>query len=286
MLKPILFGFVFSTLATLLPAQQKGPVYTDQERPIIEQLKGLRGVSDDQRGAVTRKIALEIRNLPPDTAKVRLANGLASLSTEGDFGHDTLQEVGTTLAEALSEQPAQDANTYSELAQLIRYEGVQVSFDNAQLKQAMADLEAHDRDRQNANFTLTDITGKSWRLKDMQGHVVLVNFWATWCPPCRKEMPDLDALYQRFQSQGLIVLAISDEPPATVTTFLRTHGVSYPILLDPGRKVNDAFHVDGIPKSFIYDRQGKLVAQSIDMRTRRQFLELLSKAGLRERANP
>ena len=282
MLKPTLFGFVFSTLATLLPAQQKGPVYTDQEKPIIEQLKGLRAVPDDQRGAVTKKIALAIRKLPPDAAKVRLANGLASLSTEGDFGHDTLQEVGTTLAEAIREQPSQDAYTYSELAQLIRYEHVKVSFDNAQLKQAMSDLEAHDLDRQNANFTLADITGKSWTLKDLRGHVVLINFWATWCPPCRKEMPDLDALYQRFQSQGLIVLAISDEPPTTVTTFLGTHAVSYPILLDPGRKVNDAFHIDGIPKSFIYNRQGKLVAQSIDMRTRHQFMELLSKAGLGE----
>ena len=77
-------------------------------------------------------------------------------------------------------------------------------------------------------------------------------------------MPDLDALYRRYRDQGLVVLAISDEEPAKVSAFLGTHAVSYPILLDPGRKVNEQFHVDGIPKSFVYNRQGKLAAQAID----------------------
>jgi peroxiredoxin len=145
---------------------------------------------------------------------------------------------------------------------------------------AMAKLEADDRDRQQGNFTLADLKGKTWTLKDLHDHVVLVNFWATWCPPCRKEMPDLDALYQRFKDQGWVVLAVSDEEPAKVTAFLNSHAVSYPILLDPGRKVNEQFHVEGIPKSFVYDRHGNLAAQAIDMRTRGQFLDLLSRAGL------
>jgi peroxiredoxin len=144
----------------------------------------------------------------------------------------------------------------------------------------MARLEANDRDRQNGDFTLTDLEGKKWRLKELRDRVVLVNFWATWCPPCRKEMPDLDALYRAYGKKGLVVLAISDEEGGKVKTFLAAHGVSYPVLLDAGRKVNEEFHVEGIPKSFIYDRQGKLAAQSIDMRTRAQFLEMLKAAGL------
>ena len=110
--------------------------------------------------------------------------------------------------------------------------------------------------------------------------MVLVNFWATWCPPCRKEIPDLEALYSLFQKQGFVVLGISDEEAGKVAPFVREHDIKYPILLDTGRRVNELFGVEGIPKSFVYDRDGKLVATAIDMRTQQQFLAMLAKAGL------
>jgi peroxiredoxin len=257
------------------------PVLTDAEKSIVAELRGLRKVSDDQRGEETKRLAVEIRKLPADGAKLGLASGLANLATEGDFGHETLQEVATTLADALQAQPASTPDSYLELAQLVRYENVHVAVTNAEFKAALAKLEMQDRDRQQGNFTLTDLQGRQWTLKDLQNHVVLVNFWATWCPPCRKEMPDLDALYQQYKDQGLVILAISDEEPAKVSAFLAAHSVTYPILLDPGRKVNEQFHVEGIPKSFVYDKQGNLAAQAIDMRTRGQFVELLKRAGLR-----
>jgi peroxiredoxin len=94
-------------------------------------------------------------------------------------------------------------------------------------------------------------------------------------------MPDLDALYRRFKDEGLVILAISDEDASTVKTFLADRGITYPILLDPGRKVNELLEVEGIPKSFVYDRAGKLVAESIDMRTQKQFLQMLGQAGLK-----
>jgi peroxiredoxin len=121
----------------------------------------------------------------------------------------------------------------------------------------------------------------TWTLKEQRGKVVVLNFWATWCPPCRKEMPDLERLYREFKDQGLVILAISDEDADKVRPFIAQQKVTYPILLDPGRKVNDLFQIEGIPKTFVYDRGGRLVAQSIDMRTRRQFLEMLAQAGLK-----
>jgi peroxiredoxin len=148
------------------------------------------------------------------------------------------------------------------------------------MAKAMSQLEADDQKRQRADFTLTDLEGKSWRLKSLEGKVVLVNFWATWCPPCRKEMLDLDALYKRFRRQGLVILAISDEDAGKVKPFIGEKRISYTVLLDPGRKVNTLFNVTGIPKTFTYDRSGKLVAESIDMRTRKQFLQMLAQAGL------
>jgi peroxiredoxin len=93
-------------------------------------------------------------------------------------------------------------------------------------------------------------------------------------------MPDLETLYQRFGPNGFVVLGISDEEAAKVDPFIRERKVTFPVLLDPGRKVNEMFVVEGIPRSFVYDREGKLVSQSIDMRTQKQFLEMLRKAGL------
>jgi peroxiredoxin len=208
------------------------------------------------------------------------------LSTEGDFGHDMLQEVATTLAAALREQPlpaekAQPPRPYVELAELVRYEHVQATLDDPQFAAAVSKIEADNVRREQADFTLTELSGKTWTLKEQRGKVVVLNFWATWCPPCRKEMPDLETLYQQFKDQGLVILAISDEDAGKVKPFVAQQKVTYPILLDPGRKVNELFQIEGIPKTFVYDRNGKLVAQSIDMRTRRQFLEMLAQAGLK-----
>ena len=74
-----------------------------------------------------------------------------------------------------------------------------------QFAQAMSRLEWDDAARQKADFTLTDLSGKTWHLQDLRGKVVLVNFWATWCPPCSKEMPDLQALYDKYKESGLVV---------------------------------------------------------------------------------
>jgi len=256
------------------------------EKAIEQQLGALRKTPDSERGAVTKKLALQIRRLSADTKKLALASNLANLSTEGDFGRETLQEVATTLAEALREKPISadkdgPAQPYVTLAQLARYEHVKVSLNDPQYAAALTKLEADDQARQHLDFTLTDLQGKEWSLRALKGKVVLVNFWATWCPPCRKEIPDLDALYSRFKDSGFVILGISDEKDGKVRPFATAQKITYPILLDPGRKVTERFRVGGIPKSFIYDREGKLAAQSIDMRTQKQFLALLAQAGLR-----
>jgi peroxiredoxin len=256
------------------------------QKAIQQQLGGLRQMPDDERAQVTRKLALDIRKLSSPETKVNLASGLTNLATEGDYGRDTLKEVATTLAEALRAHPVADregqpAYPYIQLAQLVCYENVKVSLDSPQFIAAMSRLEAEDRRRQQADFTLTDLQGHSWNLKSLRGKVVLVNFWATWCPPCRKELPDLQALYDRFKERGFVILGISDEDYAKVQPFVAEHKMTYPVLLDPGRKVNKLYEIQGIPRSLIYDRNGKLAAQAIDQRTQKQLLELLARGGLR-----
>lgn len=280
----VLASLVIALFSCSLNAQEK-VTWSAQEQPIVDQIKTLRKLDDNVRAQTTKDLALRIRQLPVVPNKLKLAGALANLSTEGDFGRETLQEVTTTLATALREQPpaaknGQADDLYVELASLVRYEHMQAESDNPQFAQALARLEADDARRQNADFTLTDLHGTSWHLRDLKGKVVLVNFWATWCPPCRKEMPDLQALYDKYKEQGFVVLSISDEESAKVAPFIAERKITYPVVLDPGRKVNDAFVVEGIPKSFVYDRDGKLVTQSIDMRTRSQFQQMLAQAGL------
>src|SRR5256714_4355993 len=270
----------------IVKSQTTKPAMPPKEKAIADQIGHLRSLPDDVRAKTTKQLALEIREVPSSMNKVNLASGLANLSTEGDFGRDTLQEVTTTLEQALREQPQKMRGTdpaypYVQLAALVRYEKMSGASDDPQFAMAMKKLEETDAAIEHADFTLTDLDGKSWTLQSLHGKVVLVNFWATWCPPCRKEMPDLDALYRKFKDKGLVVLAISDEELAKEKPFLAERRLGLPILLDPGRKINDLFHVNGIPKTFIYDREGKLATQSIDMRTQKQFLEMLAQAGLR-----
>ncbi|HXH61499.1 MAG TPA: TlpA disulfide reductase family protein [Fimbriimonadaceae bacterium] len=278
------------TLALLLAAAAvlaMGASVVGDAASISKSIGTLRSLPHDKRVELTKDLALQIRDLKPGKEKVALASGLANVSTEGDFGSDTLQEVTVTLASAVRESPpaqqenGQPARVYTTLANLARYEHMHVDLDSADYIAALHDIVSLEEERAKLDFTLTDISGKEWTLSSLKGRVVLVNFWATWCPPCRKEMPDLEVLYNRFKDQGLVVLSISDEKPETVRPYIAEHKFTYPILLDPGRKVNSAFKIDSIPKNFVYNREGRIVAQSIDMRTQEQFLKMLALAGLK-----
>jgi peroxiredoxin len=262
--------------ALLLGAQNR----TDRTKVIRDEVHQLRNLPDTERAKVTRQLALQIRQLPSAASRLSLAEELTNSAAQGDLGRDTLQDVTTTLAQALTEHRG-SRELYLALARLVRYEHMQVSLDNPQLKAATAQLEDDDHARQRADFTLTDLNGKSWSLRSLPGKIVLVNFWATWCPPCREEIPDLEALYGRFENSGLVILAISNEGVGKVRPFIADRKVSYPVLLDKGGKVTELFRVEGIPRSFLYDRQGNLVAQAIAMRTQGQFLEMLAQAGLK-----
>src|SRR5690349_10894680 len=137
---------------------QEKTVWSDQEKPIVEQIRTLRKLDDTVRARTTKELALQIRQLPVVPNKLKLAGALANLSTEGDFGRDTLQEVTTTLASALREQPpagkpGQPNDLYISLASLVRYEHMQAQCDDPQFSEALSKLEAADTARQHADFT-------------------------------------------------------------------------------------------------------------------------------------
>jgi peroxiredoxin len=256
-----------------------GPAAPPEVAAISKRMGTMRGLpSDRDRTQLVKELVPEIRKLPLPS-RLGLIRSLAGVATEGDLGKEALGMVAVTLAEALREAPASNGDSYLELAKLVRYEHLTVPGD-ATLDAAQTLLALRERVQQENGFSVTSLDGKTYTLAGLKGKIVLLNFWATWCPPCRKEMPDMEKLYRTYEKQGLTVIAVSDEYRETVVNFLAKNNYSFPIALDPGRKVNSAFAVDGIPKSFIFDREGRLAAQAIDMRTEGQFMELLRAAGL------
>src|SRR5215471_4843070 len=118
------------------------------------------------------------------------------------------------------------------------------------------------------DFTLTTLSGTSLSLADLRGKVVLLNFWATWCVPCRKEMPAIEALYQRYKDQGLEVLAISLDKLSTavVEAFVKEMGVTYRVALDPTWATARTYAVRAVPATFLIDRAGNVVLRELGER--------------------
>jgi len=107
------------------------------------------------------------------------------------------------------------------------------------------------------NFNLIDINGSRVQLSDYAGRPVLINAWATWCPPCKQEMPELDAYYQKYRSLGFVVLAVdAGETQAQVSAYIQQMGLTFPVLLDPDEHLMDTLHINDFPTSVLVGRDG------------------------------
>jgi len=107
------------------------------------------------------------------------------------------------------------------------------------------------------DFTLPTPEGENISLKEFQGQVVLINFWATWCPPCRLEMPFLEAAYQRYKDQGFTVLAVDQqESPQAVRAYFQELGLTFPVVIDGTGEVSSLYRVLALPTSYFVDRNG------------------------------
>lgn len=111
------------------------------------------------------------------------------------------------------------------------------------------------------NFTLKNLDGKEISLNQFRGKHVLINFWATWCGPCKIEMPSLEALYERFKDRNFVLLAISNDMFGAniVKPFVKAHNINFPVLLDQRLKVSNTFGVVSLPTTFMIDPQGKII---------------------------
>jgi peroxiredoxin len=118
--------------------------------------------------------------------------------------------------------------------------------------------------KQAADFALPDLEGRQVSLQHYRGKVVFLNFWATWCIPCREEMPAMEQLHREFQPQGLAVLALNlKESPDQVKAFFDQHRLSFTALLDESGLVFRDYQVMGLPTTYLIDREGTLLARGV-----------------------
>ena len=114
-------------------------------------------------------------------------------------------------------------------------------------------------------FTIENLRGGDSSLADYEGKIVLLNFWATWCMPCRAEMPGMETLWQNYREQDFVVVAVSNDEGSKkrVETFTKLLDLSFPVLLDPEGEVNDLYKVSNMPTSFLIDRNGKIISRIV-----------------------
>ena len=109
------------------------------------------------------------------------------------------------------------------------------------------------------DFTLRSMGGPNLRLQEQRGRVVMVNFWATWCGPCRQEMPQLNRLYEKYKSSGFVLLGINvDDDTSNAASVAAKLGVTFPVLLDTDKKVSREYDLSTMPSTVIIDRDGKV----------------------------
>ena len=130
------------------------------------------------------------------------------------------------------------------------------------------------------DFDLKDTQGNPVRLSDFRGKIVLLDFWATWCPPCRKELPSIEKLNRQFKDGDVVVLGINDEDSGTVKSFFKKHEYTLTTLMDSKKAVHRMYGARAIPTVIVIDRSGTIKAHYIGTRTEEELLAALKDAGL------
>ena len=139
-----------------------------------------------------------------------------------------------------------------------------LTFDDAMKE---LDLIRPSRQKLAEDFALSTPQGRTFKLSEHRGKIVFVNFWATWCPPCREEMPAMEKLWLHYRERGFVVVAISvDRDPIVVPPFIKQGKFTFPVALDPKMQAATAYGVRALPSSFLVDRQGYMTALALGPR--------------------
>jgi thiol-disulfide isomerase/thioredoxin/outer membrane lipoprotein-sorting protein len=131
-----------------------------------------------------------------------------------------------------------------------------------------------------ADIQLKDLEGREIQLKSLRGSVVLLNFWASWCGPCRLEMPVIEKLHQQFHRKGLRVFGVNDEDIDTIRDYVAEHEYSFPTLVDTNQQAMSLYRIRGIPTMVVIDREGKIAQYRLGLSRESDLRSWLRKAGI------
>lgn len=131
------------------------------------------------------------------------------------------------------------------------------------------------------DFTLQTVKGKKYRLSDFRGKKVLLNFFATWCPPCKGEMPHMEDFYKENEDNGVVVLAVNltsgESDPTNLPKFISDYGLTFPVLLDKQGNIGDIYQAFSIPTSYFIDTNGVIRDKMVGGMDKEMMINLMSK---------
>ncbi len=149
--------------------------------------------------------------------------------------------------------------------------------NSAQISQAQMP-EAASAEQTAPDFTLVDTQGKKVSLSQFKGKVVIIDFWATWCPPCRRGIPDLISIKKEFKNKIVVIgVSLDVETKKDVVPFIKNYGINYPVVYATNQIVQDYGNIEAIPTSFIIDKNGKIIKQHVGLTPKEVYINEINK---------
>jgi peroxiredoxin len=262
-------------LASLLPVQAEESVSERSLDGLFGRLR--RGVTSNRaRSAIERQALEEVRRMPPDRQQAGAAAELLSLAA-GQESTAKLEPItgfllrsllplarGDLRSEVGEPEDAWCASMYSFVALEIHQHHLTTSEDDPSLTTRLALLDLRDRIQDAYDFTLKDANGRRYTLRQLRGHVVVLQFWSAWCGTCARSLPRLEKLYRDNAKNDVVVLGISDEPEAVTRSFINEHGYTFPFLFDEDSRVSGHFGIFVLPTAIVIDQTGRIVSSIVN----------------------